>query len=312
MITLTAPDDTPSVLRRRRGPILLTLLLVVAVLAGTGAVLLHQAWDDAGRHYLSTDGWPQRGQGAYRIGDETPHASAGERPVPIASLAKMMTALLVVDAWPLDPTADGRTITITAADVADTAARHLRDESVVPVAAGERLTERQALMALLLPSANNIAIVLADRVAGSVPAFVDRMNRRAHELGMPDTTYTDPSGFDAHTVSTARDQLLVAEAFADDPTLRAMVRVADYRLPVAGVVHNTDHLVGTAGFAGLKTGSDDAAGGCFAFLVYRSIGGVNVSVIGVVLGQQGHRLVDAALYAAKQLVDRLAPDPVHP
>ncbi len=143
------------------------------------------------------------------------------------------------------------------------------DESVVAVAAGEVLTERQALAALLLPSANNVAILLARRVAGSVPAFVARMNATARLFGMRDTRYTDPSGLDPGTVSTAADQLILAGVAMRNPTFAALVRLRGYRLPVAGTVHNTDTLLGTHGFVGIKTGSDDAAGGCFMFRAVR-------------------------------------------
>jgi D-alanyl-D-alanine carboxypeptidase (penicillin-binding protein 5/6) len=90
------------------------------------------------------------------------------------------------------------------------------------------------------------------------------------------------------------------------------MRTRSYRLPVAGIVHNTDSLLGRGGFIGMKTGSDDAAGGCFMFRAYRSIGGINTQVLGVVLGQHGRHLLTAGLYAGKQLVDRVAPRPAHP
>jgi len=70
----------------------------------------------------------------------------------------------------------------------------------------EQLTELQALQALLLPSANNIAAVLARWDGGSAGRFVARMNATARSLGMTHTRYTDPSGYDDATVSTAADQ----------------------------------------------------------------------------------------------------------
>jgi D-alanyl-D-alanine carboxypeptidase (penicillin-binding protein 5/6) len=292
--------------------LVLTTCVAVLVLAGvTGIVLIRHAFDDSARQYLSTDGWPATGQGAYQIGDDTPRASADQQPVPIASVAKVMTAMVVLADLPLHGAESGPTFVVSQRDVADTAARRAREESVVPLRAGERLTERQALLAMLLPSANNVAVLLARAVSGSVAAFVAEMNRTAHGLGMQHTKYTDPSGFDPATVSTATDQLLLAEAAAKDATLTTLMGTRSYRLPVAGLVQNTDTLLGTGGFVGMKTGSDDAAGGCFMFRAYRSVRGFNVQVIGVVLGQQGHRLIDAALYAAKQLVDRVAPQPAH-
>jgi len=311
--TVPSPDFGRTTLvgpNRRRRRILLAAL-VAAALAATVLVVQHLL-DDRHRDYLSTNGWPTVGQGAYQVGDQTPRASAGERPVPIASVAKVMTALVVVKYRPLAVDAKGPTLVVTAEDVADTARRRQQDQSVVNVTVGERLTERDALIALLLPSANNVAAMLARYVSGSIPAFVHEMNRMADHLGMGDTTYTDPSGFDPQTVSTARDQLVLARAAAKDATLAEVMNTASYRLPVAGAVRNTDTLLGTGGFVGMKPGSDDAAGGCFMFRAYGSIDGVNTEIIGVVLGQHGHHLVVAGLYAAKQLVDRVAPDPAHP
>ena len=94
--------------------------------------------------------------------------------------------------------------------------------------------------------------------------------------------------------------------------LTAMMSTSSYRLPVAGTVGNTDTLLGQDGFVGMKTGSDDAAGGCFMFRSYRFVAGRNVDLIGVVLGQRGDNLINAGLYAARQLADRIAPTPAHP
>ena len=139
------------------------------------------------------------------------HVGPNQHAAPIASLAKMMTAYLVLRDHPLGSSQGGPTITLTDADVADTDRRAGQQESVVPVAAGEQLTERQALEALLLPSANNIAAVLARWDAGSEGRFVARMNATARSLGMADTRYTDPSGYDDGTVSTAADQIRIVE-----------------------------------------------------------------------------------------------------
>jgi D-alanyl-D-alanine carboxypeptidase (penicillin-binding protein 5/6) len=81
----------------------------------------------------------------------------------------------------------------------------------------------------------------------------------------------------------------------------------NYWLPVAGEVANTNTLLGIDGFVGMKTGSDDAAGGCFMFRSERRTDRGNVTLIGVVLGQEGHNLITAGLSAAKQLVDRVIP-----
>jgi D-alanyl-D-alanine carboxypeptidase (penicillin-binding protein 5/6) len=185
--------------------------------------------------------------------------------------------------------------------------RRSQEQSLVEVSAGEELTERQALMAVLLPSANNVAVMLARFTAGSVKKFVSRMNAMAAALGMWDTNYTDPSGFDDRTSSTASDQLILARVAVHDEVLADMMATRSYRLPVAGTVQNTDTLLGKDGFVGMKTGSDDAAGGCFMFLTHRVIDGKTVDMVGVVMGQPGHNLIHAGLYAARQLANRTAP-----
>ena len=108
------------------------------------------------------------------------------------------------------------------------------------------------------------------------------------------------------------DQLRLARLVAEDETLAAMMATRSYLLPVAGEVTNTNTLLGHDGFVGMKTGSDDAAGGCFMFRSWRHTDSGNVPLTGVVLGQQGHNLITAGLYAAKQLVDRLAPNAATP
>jgi D-alanyl-D-alanine carboxypeptidase (penicillin-binding protein 5/6) len=278
----------------------LCVLAVLALLVVLGGVAIRSARDDSRRHYLGSGGWPAHGQAAYAVSDDVAEASPQQHAVPIASLAKVMTAFLVLQAG-----RPGLRLVVTARDVADTSTRAARDESIVRVERGEVLTEHQALAAVLLPSANNVAVMLARRVAGSVPAFVRAMNRAAAQLGMHDTIYTDPSGYESDTRSTAADQLILAQAAMRDSTFAALVAMPSYRLPVVGSVHNTDRLLGQHGFVGIKTGSDDDAGGCFMFRTHRIIGGAPADLTGVVLGQPGRNLIMTGQYAAVQLADRV-------
>jgi D-alanyl-D-alanine carboxypeptidase (penicillin-binding protein 5/6) len=250
--------------------------------------------------------WPPHGQAAVQVGQSQVQAGPNQHAAPIASVAKVMTAYLVLHDHPLRPGQDGPTITLTDADVADTDRRRRQQESVVSIAAGEQLTERQALQALLLPSANNIAAVLARWDAGSADRFVARMNATARSLGMTHTRYTDPSGYDDATVSTAADQVRIVDRAMRMPVFASIVATPSATLPVAGTVHNTNTLLGHNGFVGVKTGSDDAAGGCFAFRAIRWIDGKRTTITGVVLGQPGHNRIAAGLAAADAMVDRIA------
>jgi D-alanyl-D-alanine carboxypeptidase (penicillin-binding protein 5/6) len=291
------------------------LLVVVAAIAALGHQLLASSSSTAvlrSEHRgalgeaLPSTVWPADGQAAVRIGQSQVHAGPNQHAAAIASIAKVMTAYLVLRDHPLRLGEDGPTITLTDADVADTDRRRRQEESVVPIAAGEQLTERQALEALLLPSANNIAAVLARWDAGSADRFVAQMNATARSLGMTHTRYTDPSGYDDETVSTAVDQVRLVDRAMRLPMFATIVATPSATLPVAGAVHNTNILLGHDGFVGVKTGSTDAAGGCFAFRAIRWIDGKRTTITGVVLGQPGHDRIAAGLAAADSLVDRVA------
>ncbi len=256
--------------------------------------------------------WPAHGQAAVQIGRSQIQIGPNQHAAAIASVAKVMTAYLVLRDHPLGLGQSGPTITLTDADVADTDRRRGQRESIVPIAAGEQLTEHQALQALLLPSANNIAAVLARWAAGSADRFVARMNATARSLGMTHTRYTDPSGYDDATVSTAADQVRIVDLAMRLPVFASIVATPSATLPVAGTVHNTNVLLGYNGFVGVKTGSDDAAGGCFAFRVVRRIDGKRTTITGVVLGQPGHDQIAAGLAAADAMVDRISGQPALP
>src|SRR5262249_41934746 len=193
---------------------------------------------------------------AVRRGNVRPAATPRPPWAPIASLAKVMTAYLTLERYPLSDEQEGFTITVTAAQAQAEAQDAARGQSVVPVRAGEQLTERQLLEALLIPSGNNIAWMLAATVAGSETRFIGEMNAEARALGMDRTIYTDPSGFDPGTVSTAADQLRVFQRAMRFTAFRQIVSMASVTLPVAGRVTNFNPLI-AEGYAG-KTGSDSA------------------------------------------------------
>jgi D-alanyl-D-alanine carboxypeptidase (penicillin-binding protein 5/6) len=319
-VTYCEPARTPTRRIRIRKIRVAGLLVVIAAIAVLGYKMLASSPSTAAspvdvprsehrgarRAAVPSTVWPASGQAAVQIGQSQPQAGPNQHAAAIASVAKVMTAYLVLRDHPLRPGEDGPPITLTDADVTDTDRRRRQHESVVSIAAGEQLTERQALQALLLPSANNIAAVLARWVAGSEVRFVARMNATARSLGMTRTRYTDPSGYDDATVSTAADQVRIVDRAMRLPVFASIVGTPSATLPVAGTVHNTNTLLGHDGFVGVKTGSTAAAGGCFAFRAIRWIDGKRTSIIGVVLGQSGYDRTAAGLMAAAAMVDRIA------
>jgi D-alanyl-D-alanine carboxypeptidase (penicillin-binding protein 5/6) len=207
---------------------------------------------------------------------------------PIASVTKMMTAYVILKNHPLAPGQPGPTLNITQADVSRYLAMLAQDQSVQPVNAGGVLTELQLIQGMLIPSANNYAEILAAWDAGSVVAFVDKMNAEAAALGMTNTHYDDVSGFSAKSVSTAEDQLSLARAALSDPVFAATVATEQVTLPAAGTLQSTNRLLGTGGVVGIKTGSTEEAGANLAFAARHEAAGQTVEVIGVVLGQNSY------------------------
>lgn len=218
--------------------------------------------------------WPGRAEAAVGlpvIGLLGTHG--GSRPVPIASLAKIMTGYVVLRDRPLPAAGPGPVITVTAADAAAYASDERLGQSVVQVAAGEKLTERQALEAMLIPSGNNIASLLARWDASSEAAFVAKMNTCARQLGLRSTRYADASGVNPATVSTASDQFRLTVTALQIPAFRQIVTMPQVTLPVAGVAYNVNAGLGHDGIIGVKTGSSSQAGGCLAFAATRTVAG---------------------------------------
>lgn len=251
--------------------------------------------------------WPQVGQGAVAVpalGLLRP--SGPETPVPVASVAKMMTAYVVLLAHPIGPGDQGPSLTLTAADQNEATADADAGDASVPVQAGEQLTERQLLDGLMVPSADNLADVLATWVSGSQAAFVVTMNATAARLGMSDTHYADPAGLDVTTVSTAADSLRLATAAMKLPTFAAVVDQHEATIPVAGVVTNPARSIGTDGFIGIKSGYTEAAEGCLVLATVRTIDGHHVLVMAATTGQGGLDPLGAADTTTRALIASLA------
>ncbi|QGV77246.1 D-alanyl-D-alanine carboxypeptidase family protein [Streptomyces ficellus] len=227
--------------------------------------------------------WPGEGQGAVEVDGVGVVGTYGDgRPAPIASVAKVMTAYVVLEGHPLTGDGTGPDITVDAA--AEKEGRNA-SESRVPVAKGEKYSEKDMLRMLMLPSANNVARLLARWDSGSQDRFVDKMNDTARRLGMSDTTYTDPSGLDAATVSTAVDQVKLAKAAMREEVFREIVDSAHVTLPgSAGTITNSNSILSLPGVNGVKTGSSTPAGANLLWSADTVVDGRRHRVVGMVMG----------------------------
>ncbi|AOR37288.1 D-alanyl-D-alanine carboxypeptidase [Streptomyces fodineus] len=248
--------------------------------------------------------WPADGQAALDVqGIGTFGSSGDQKPVPIASVAKVMTAYIILRDHALKSGADGPKIEI---DKAAEQQSNAGQESTVSVTAGDSISQREALESILIASANNIARRLARWDAGSEKAFVEKMNATAKSLGMTNTTYTDPSGLTNTTVSTAVDQVKLAKAAMTEPAFREVAAMMSYR-DYKGVTHsNWNRLVGHNNVVGIKTGTTTSALGNLVFAAKQQVGGETRTVVGAVIRQPAdaveHSILTGALNAADKLI----------
>lgn len=249
--------------------------------------------------------WPDHGTSAADVsGFGVVDGPGATRPVPIASIAKLMTAYVILQDHPLSDGESGPDITVEPSEAAAYPAEAAAGDSLVAVAAREVITERQALEALLLPSADNMAWILARWDAGGQAAFVAKMNATASRLGMTSTHYTDPSGLDPATTSTAADQVRLGMAAMQEPALAAITALPTAVVPIAGTIRNTNKLLGQDGIVGLKTGSTGAAGGCLLAAAREDVNGRDTLVVAAAFGQPGtvKTILPDALLAGQRLV----------
>ncbi|MGW2472888.1 serine hydrolase [Streptomyces sp. NPDC001665] len=289
------PPETPVRTAVRRVKIwtpLVILLLIVFAIAQMVRPLPDPSLTMTAKETYGFEGgapklpWPEQGQGYMAATGLGKVDSFGEqKPVPIASVAKAMTAYLVLKSHPLKRGENGPDIKIDAKAEADGKLYTEGESTLSTVKEGDILTERDALAAIMIPSANNIARLLARWEAGSEKAFVAKMNATADELGMKNTTYTDPSGLTASTVSTAEDLVKLGEKLVEFPALMDITKLPEWKDPSGHKWRNYNTLVPYDGALGIKTGSTSKAGGNLLFAAHKMIDGTDQLIVGAILGQ---------------------------
>lgn len=207
-----------------------------------------------------------------RSGDRLAAKSPG-KPLPIASATKLMTARLALLELPLD-----RRLRVPAYQAAPA-------ESVVGFAADEKVSVRDLLVALLLPSANDAAVALAEGVAGSTRRFVARMNREARRLSLARTSYSNPIGLDDRdNFSSAGDLARLARRLQADRRFRRIVAKPDATLRSGATTRRVETrnalLLSDPTVDGIKTGRTRGAG----YVLVASAERKGIPLISVVLG----------------------------
>ena len=216
-------------------------------------------------------------------GDGARLASSGpSRALSIASATKLMTAYLALKELPLD-----RKLTAPQYDA-------LPAESILGLRAGERATVEDLLYSLILASANDSAVTIAEGVSGSLPAFVDRMNATARRLGLDETSYTNPIGLDdPANHSSARDLAALSQRLMRDKLFRRIADSTEYTVQTdqrsIEIPTRNTQLLEDPTVTGIKTGHTLDAG----YVLVGSATRDDVDLISVVLGAPSESARDA-------------------
>ncbi|MFG2765887.1 serine hydrolase [Streptomyces rubiginosohelvolus] len=288
------PPETPVRTAVRRVKIwtpLVLLLLIVFAIVQVMRPLPEPSLELTAKPTYTFEGggtelsWPGQGQSAVMVDGVGSLGSEGaQKPAPIASVAKVMTAYVILQGHPLKGDEEGEKITVDQ-KAEDESKRP--DESTAPLTKGQELTQRQLLQLLMIPSGNNAARLLARWDAGSEDKFIDKMNDAAEDLGMTGSTYTDPSGLEKTTVSTATDQLKLAQAVMRNDVFRKIVDMPEVEIEgIDGKIYNNNNLLLQPGVSGIKTGSSTPAGGNLLWSANTKVDGKVLWIYGAVMGQQ--------------------------
>jgi serine-type D-Ala-D-Ala carboxypeptidase (penicillin-binding protein 5/6) len=280
--------------RGRRHAFLLSGLVGAALLAIAGVTTMTAAVTDGvlgpeAEIVPPTADLPPIPAAAYMVVDgdtgETLASLNADQARPVASLGKLMTARLVLDAGPLEDTA-----TVPPLQIAG-------DESQAGLEPGDHVSRGELLQAMLVASANDAARTLAVDVAGNEHSFVRMMNAEAAAAGLDATRYANPAGLDDPAQhSSAADVARLARDLMQDPAFRRIVAAESVRIDGSELPATNDLLGLYKGADGIKTGHTDEAGWCIAASATRD----GRSIVAVVLGAPTEQARDDA---ARTLLD---------
>ncbi len=220
-------------------------------------------------------------------------SAGGTAALPMASISKLITAMVVLKAKPLAPGQSGPTITFTKADADLYDKYYLLDATVTSMRTGASMTESDALKTMLIASAANYADVLSTWAYGSPGAFLSAARQWMAANGLKDTKMVEPTGIDAHNVSTPADLVALGKIVMADPVLAPIVGQGVANVGSIGTISGTNDLLGAVpGVNGIKTGTLGGSDLLFSQTATVANGSIPISVIGVVLNGASRGTVD--------------------
>ncbi|MCR2816465.1 D-alanyl-D-alanine carboxypeptidase family protein [Microbacterium jiangjiandongii] len=312
----TAPIDPEERRTRRRRRLLATAIVLVLALGGgggyTGWALTAPVAEPVAASQVpevttppaADIALPAEGASAIAISgaadylgteDGSIWATTGtEEPRPIASITKLITALVVLDAHPLaDATDPGPTLTFGRADHALYDKYYVMGATIAPMPIGSSLSLHDAIATMLIPSACNYAEAVAGWAFGSQGAFLRATRDWLAANGLTQTTIVEPTGINPRNTSTPGDLITLGRIAAAHPTVAAIAANPGLSLPGPGWMNNTNSLLGQSGITGLKTGTLDPGGSNLLYTASLDVGiGAPLDIVGVLLGASSRASVN--------------------
>ena len=305
---------------------LLVLLLVAAVaittavlIAPTPAVAATPVERSSARLPVPAIDWPEEARaaayGVVGIDGAPDHSEAwgSEDAHPMASVTKLVTVLIVLDAHPIEDGGRGATITLGAADVAAQGRALAQNAPIAPVYSGMQVTQRDLIEWALVDSAGNAIWSLASWAFGGMDGFDAASAEWAQRHGLDQTALEDPAGLDAGSVSSADDLVRIALMAVENPVVLSTIQLESVRIPGIGTAPNTNRILGQHGIDGGKTGTLKVWGRNLFVTAFREVEGVERRVVGIVMGTIAADETDAAMigmlesvwlnFAARTLLD---------
>ncbi|TFC01375.1 hypothetical protein E3O42_10540 [Cryobacterium adonitolivorans] len=231
------------------------------------------------------------------LGVDTIAVGGGSDPLPMASAAKIITALVVLDAKPLAAGEPGPAYSLVTADYQDYLDYTAEDARTVIVFPGESWTERELLQAMILGSSNNHADTLARWAFGSVDAYLTAANTWLAANGMPDTTVVDANGLLDGSAGTGTDLARIAGLAATNPVIADIIAQPASALVGQRGVKNTTPYLPEEGIAGISRSYTDEGGVCFLFTATVATGDKAFTFAGAFLGEPDYDTLTADLTA---------------
>jgi len=213
--------------------------------------------------------------------------------LPMASISKVVTALVVLEAHPLAVGETGPTATMSAADAALYGTYLAQNGTVSNVRAGMTFTERELLELSLVKSANNYTMSMALWAFGSNDAYVAAARAWLTAHGLDRIVVNEPTGIDRSNVAPVDQLVELGKIALENPVIAEIVALQAATVPQVGALSNTNDLLGISGVDGIKTGTLDDFGANLLFSADYTVGESTVTVVGVVLGGPNHDRIDA-------------------